>query len=401
MGLWDRLTGRKSATSTWGLYRELLQTAGAKSGVPVTWQSALQCGVAVACARVIADGIAQVPCKLYRALPKGGRQEARELPLFDLLGGAPNAWQTSFEFREQIALHLVLCGNAYVWINRVGGQVRELLAYEPQQITVKRDGWDLSYAVRLADGSSQPIPAEEMWHLRGPSWDGWQGLPGVRLAREAIGLALATEEHGARLFSNGAQPGGILSTSATLNDEQRKALRESWQATHGGGANAFKTAILWGGLDWKSMGMANDSAQFLETRRFQVEEVCRPLRVMPIMVGYSDKAATYASAEQMFIAHVTHTLGPWYARIEQSADRALLTDAQRRQGLYFRFVVQGLMRGSSAERGDYYTKLYQVGALSPNEIRELEERNPYEGGDEYRVPLNMQQPGATAPTPAA
>lgn len=396
MSFWSRLTGRKSATSSWGLLRELLSGAGtSKAGTAVNWRTALECGVAVACARVIADGLAQVPFKVYRSLDGGGRREASDQRIYDLLSRAPNGWQTSYEFREQLALHLVFCSDAFAWINRVRGEIQELLPFEPQNVTVTRDGWDLRYAVRLADGSSQQIPAAEMWHLRGPSWNGWQGLQGVRMAREAIGLALATEEHGARLFSNGAMPGGVLSTDATLSDEQRKALRESWQATHGGGANAFKTAILWGGLKWNASAMESDKAQFIETRRFQVEEVCRAFRVMPIMVGYSDKAATYASAEQMFLAHVTHTLGPWYARIEQSADRALLTEAQRKQGLYTRFVVQGLMRGASAERAEYYTKLYQIGALNPNEIRELEERNPYAGGDEYRVPLNMQQPGTS------
>jgi HK97 family phage portal protein len=402
VGFFQRLFSRKAATSE-DIWRELYGAPEAKSGARVNYRTALEASTAMGCARVIAEGLAQVPLKPFQQIDDE-RSPATTHPLYDLLNVQPNPWQTAFEFREQLGLHLVFCGNAYSYKVRAPGTGRliELLPFEPQTITVKRDGYALSYKVQLEEGREPfMVPAADMWHIRGPSWNGWMGLEGVKLAREAIGLALATEEHGARLFSNGATVGGVLSTDQILNQEQREELRKSWERTQGGAANAFKTAVLWGGMKWEQRGLQSDHAQFLETRRFQVEEVCRAMRVMPIMVGYSDKASTYASAEQMFLAHLVHTMGPWYTRVEQSADANLLSAEERAAGYYCKHVVQALMRGTAVDRSNYYTKLYAVGALNPNEIRALEEMNPYEGGETYRVPANMVDPTAPPPEPAA
>lgn len=292
-----------------------------------------------------------------------------------------------------MGLHLALCGQFFAVKTRIGGRILELLPYAPGCVTVKRDGWDLSYDVRDDKGNVTPIAAPDMWHVRGPSWDGWTGMAAVKLLREAIGLALATEEHGARVFSNGARVGGVLTSDVNkMSPEQVKELRSSWESTQGGNSNAFKTAILWGGLKWQSMAQQNDHAQLIEQRRFQVEEICRGFRVQPIMVGHSDKTQTFASSEQMFLAHVVHTLGPWYRRIEESADCNLLTDEEFAAGYYTKFTVQGLMRGASRDRMEFYKGMYGIGALNPNEIRELEDQNPYQGGEQYRVPLNMEDP---------
>ena len=167
---------------------------------------------------------------------------------------------------------------------------------------------------------------------------------------------------------------------------------DSWKAAQGGNANAFKTALLFGGLKYHPTAQKNDEAELLEQRRFQVEEICRFYRVMPIMVGAGDKTSTYASAEQMFIAHVTHTLMPWYRRIEDSADVHLLGLEAVRKGYYTKFNANGLLRGSVQARGAFYTQLYNIGVINPNEIRALEEMNPYDGGEKYRVPLNMVDP---------
>ena len=359
-----------------------------KSGANVTWQTALQVSTSLACARVIAEGLAQVPFKVFQDID-GKKRVATEHPAYNLLAVKPNDWQTSFELREQIGLHLVFCGGAYIFKNIVGGRVVELLPYEPQNVTVKRSGWDLKYQVRTADGRVIDIPAEQMWHIRGPSWNGWMGLEAVKLAREALGLALATEEHAGRMFSNGARVGGVLSTDGSLKEDQVRALRESWERTQGGNANAFKTAILWGGLKWAPMAMQNDQAQLTEQRRLQVEEICRSFRVMPIMVGFSDKTATYASAEQMFLAHVVHTLGPWYGRIEQSADINLLSEKDRADGYYTKHMPQGLMRGAHKDRADYYAKALGSGGspawMTQDEVRALEELNPM-GGDAAELP---------------
>lgn len=371
-----------------------------KAGARVNWKVALQVTAAFSCARVIADGLAQVPFKLFRDKPAGGKEAAKDHGLYGLLASKPNERQTSFEFREQLALHLVFCGDAFVWKNKAGSRVFELLAYEPNSITVKREGWALRYFVTTHEGRQVEIPADEMWHIRGPSWDGFIGLDGVKLAREALGLSLAAEEHSARMFSNGAAVGGVLTTDKDLKDDQRKALKDSWQESHGGIANAFKTAILWGGLKWLPRGMQSDQAQLIEQRRFQIEEVCRFARVLPIMIGHYDKSATFASAEQMFLAHVVHTLGPWYARLEQSADANLLTDKERERGLYFKFLPQALMRGDNKARAEYFSKALGSGGspawMTQDEVRELDELNPMGGAAaELREPTNV---GSKAPS---
>ena len=394
--------GRKSGGSSMAEIHALLAeqqgagwASGSKSGAAVNWKTAAQVSAAFACARIIAEGLAQVPFKLFRETADGGREAAKTHLLYTLLAHKPNTWQTSFEFREMLGLHLAFCGSAYIFPVRVDGRIVELLPYQPQQVTVKRIGWEVSYDINTGNGKTITIPGSQMWHLRGPSWDSVVGLEPVRLAREAIGLALATEEHGARMFSNGARVGGVLSSESTLKPDQVKELRDSWEKTQSGVSNAFKTAILWGGLKWAPTAQQNDQAQLIEQRRFQVEEICRHFRVMPIMVGSADKTATYASVEQMLIAHVVHTLGPWYSRIEQSADAALLSAKDIDNGYYFKFVASALMRGAHADRAAYFSKALGAGGspawMTQDEVRALEELNPL-GGTAAALPVATNVP---------
>lgn len=398
MGFWSSLFGRKAITPN-DLRLDLLGQASSRSGVRVTWETALQASAAYACARVIADGVAQVPLKLYRARPSGGADAELDHPLYNLAATGPNPWTTSFEWRETAGLHLAITNRSFAYINRVGNaraQRIELFPLTPQQVRIERtDSGASRYFVRFGDGrSEQEIAADAMLHLRGPSWNSWDGIDGVKLAREAIGLALAGEEHGARMFKNGAIVGGILSSEQTLGAEQRSALRDAWHAAQAGLGNAYKTAVLWGGMKWFPRAQPNDQAQWIELRKFQVEEVCRFYRVLPIMAGYSDKTATYASAEQMFLAHAVHTMGPWYRRLEERFDLQLLTPVERAAGLYFKFNANALLRSAHADRAKFYQTLHAVGALSPNEIRALEEMNPYDGGDEHVQPINFGPVGA-------
>ncbi|MBY0499305.1 MAG: phage portal protein [Nitrosomonas sp.] len=387
--------GKKSATTTHDLYKELLDRVTSKSGVSVNWKTALNVSTVFACARVIAEGLAQVPFKLYKKRPGGrGSDIADDHSLYELLYLKPNEWQTSFELREQIGLHLAIHFNAYIYkVRGLRGEIVELLPFSPESVRIIRDGWDRRFEVYDGKGGLIKVSSENMWHIRGPSWDGVIGMEAIKLAREAIGLALAAEEHGARMFSNGARTGGVLSTESKLNKEDLDDLRQRWQEMQGGNQNAYRTAILSGGLKWQSLAMTGVDGQHLEQRRFQVEEICRSARVMPIMIGHSDKAATYASAEAMFGAHVKYTLLSWYARVSQSASVNLLTDAERKEGYYPKFVVNALMQGATKDRADYYTKMCNIGAMNPNEVRDLEEMNPYHGGDEYRVAMNTEKPG--------
>ena len=393
MGLLDWF--RKSGPEPVGGYDllvALFSGVAARSGVAVNARTALECSAVLACVRVIANGLAQVPFKLYRAEGRN-RNPAVGHGLYELMDMAPNEFQTAFEFRHMLALHLCLTGNAYIWLNRVGGRIVEMLPYPPGCVSIERDGWELTYRITTQDKRYITVPRKDMWNVRWMSWDGVSGLDGVVLAREVIGLSLALETHGASSFRNGVRPSGILSTDQGLNKDQRKDLRTAWEAAFAGTENAGRAAVLGSGMKWTQLSMPNDAAQFIESRQYQVEEVCRAFGVLPIMVGRSDKASTYASAEQMFLQHAVHTLGPWYACLEKSASRWLLSEAERRDGYYFKFNVNGLMRGAAKDRAEFYTRLYGVGALSPNDIRELEDMNPYVGGDEYRVPLNMAEPG--------
>ena len=356
----------------------------------VSWQNSLECSVVLACVRVIANGIAQVPFRLYQERA-GMREPARGHKLYDLLYMAPSEFQTAFEFWHQIGMHLLLTGNAYVWINRNSrGEIVELLPYRPECVSVTKDGWETSYAITTGKDAQIQIPRRDMWHIKWLAWDGVRGLNGVAMARAAIGLAMALEKHGATSFQNGSRLSGILTVEKRLDEEQRKQLREAWTNTFSGPDSSGKVAVLGADMKWQQLAATNDTAQYDESRRYQVEDICRAFGVDPVMIGYSDKAATFASVEQKSIQHVVYTLGPWYSCLEKSAARWLLTPEERGQGFYFKFNVNALLRGAAADRADYYTKMYNVGAFSPNEIRELEDMNPYEGGDEHRVPLNME-----------
>jgi len=385
--------------------RDLLSSIGisSKTGVNVNWQTALQAVTAMACARIIAEGIAQVPLKLHRDRADGGSDIMKGEKLYKLVNSEPNEFNTSYEWRETMGLHLVFSGNAYSIIVRVAGEPVELLPLNPRDVTVIKEGVSIRYEVRIEGKQNLKVASEDMLHIRGISWDGAVGLDGVKLAADAIGLAIATEEHGARQFSNGAQPNGMLSTDANLTDPLvRKALRESWDEVHRGLANVGKTAVMWGGLKWQSTAQQNDQAQFLETRNFQVEEVCRWAHVMPIMVGHASKATTFASASEMFLAHVVHTLGPWYARIEQALDKQLLSKSKKDQDYYFKFNVSALMRGSHADRSNYFSKALGAGGspawMTQDEVRSLDELNPM-GGEASKLPVatNVPQPPATPP----
>lgn len=394
MGLLADAFARKSASN----YDVLRQIAGwgrlSKSGKSVNVKTAIEVAAVFACMRVIANGIAQVPFKLMRESADGKtRLPARDHPLYEILATRPNGWQTSFEYREMLAMHLVLCGNAFSFVNRSSrAGVLELIPFEPGCVTVTRaDDWTLSYKVRGQDGTSRIFPAEAIWHLRGPSWSSWMGLEAVQLAREAIGLAMATEEQQARMQKNGVRASGTYSVDGTLKPDQYEALAAWIDKSLAGVENTGKVMLLDRGAKWLNTSMTGVDAQTLETRRYQVEEVCRFALVNPIMVGAESKNTTYASAEQMFLAHVVHCLAPHYMRIEQSVDANLLTEAERKSGLYSCFVDSGLLRGSITNQKDVILGYVNGGVMTPNEGRRLLDMNPDAdaSSDKLRVPANI------------
>ncbi len=390
------------------LSRILGQSKKSKSGAMVSRDTALQVGTVFDCVRVIAEGVAQVPFRIMRETasdvsvhPK--RMGATDHPLYDLLHRHPNGWQTSFEFRETLVLHLALTGSAFAFINRARGTVQELILLDPARVTVVQNAdWSLTYKVSNKNGEYKEYPAESIWHLRGLSWNGVTGLDVMQLAREAIGLSLATEESHASLHERGVRPSGVYSVEGALSPEQYKSLRAWIDASMAGAANAGAVMLMDRNAKFTPMAVTGVDAQHLETRRYQVEEVCRFFRVMPIMVGYSDKAATYASAEQMFLAHVVHTLMPWYERIQQSAEVNLLTKQERADGYYIKLNEAGLLRGAMKDTAEYLYRLTMGGIMERNEVRAKLDLNPIAGLDEPLTPTNMttDPSGAVSTTPS-
>lgn len=352
--------------------------------------------------RVIADGIAQVPFKLLKSENGGQGKAAVDHPLYELLRHEPNEWQTSFEFREQIAFHAGLTGNAYVFISRnAKGIPQELYAFKPNSVElVQHQDYSISYRVAARTGFID-VPSSEMWHIKGPSWDGVIGLNPTKLAREAIGLALFSEQYGANLFKNGARPSGLLTTDGKLTSDQKKELKASWQDQHGGVGNAHKTALLEAGVKWQAISSNANDAQWVESRKFQIEELCRAFRVQPIMV-MSQGSTSYNSVEQLMLAHIQNTLMPWYERIEQSARKALLTPEEKKAGYYFKLDSRALLEASTADRLAYFNAGRTGGWLTVNEIRELEDRERSDDpkANELTPAANLfgQQTPASSPT---
>lgn len=382
---------KKKASNSLELFREIYGHRETWSGKSVTLDTALQVSTVLACVKVIAEGVAQVPLKLMLESEDGKtRQAAKKHPLYDVLHCQANAWQTSFEFRETIAIHAALCGNAYVFKNVIAGKVRELIPFPPNKVSRKQtDGGDLVYEVEGKDGKVQAFPAMMIWHIKGASWDGNIGMDTLNLAREAIGLAIATEETTARQQKNGARASGIYSVEGTLTAEQYKGLQRWVAENFEGPENAGKTMILDRNAKWLNTQMTGIDSQHLETRVHQIEEICRFFRVMPIMVGHADKAATYASSEQMFLAHVVHTLSPWYSRLEQSIDANLLDKRERTAGYYSDFVEEGLLRGDIRSTAEVLTRYATNGIMTRNEARAKLDMNPIDGLDTPLTPTNL------------
>lgn len=386
----------------------LLGTVRSKAGVDVSRETALRVGAVFLCIRVIAEGVAQVPFKLLREQSSSisrhpQRSSATDHPLYDILHCQPNSWQTSFEYREMIVMHAALTGHAFSFINRtdvgLGGlRIVELIPLDPGRVTVKQHAdWSLTYKVKGANGAEQEFPQAAIWHLRGPSWNGVDGLDVLQLAREAVGLAIASEESQALLHANGVQPSGLYSIDSTLNPEQYKSLK-TWIEENNAGAKKGGVMLLDRAAKFTSQAMTGIDAQHLETRGHQIEEVARFFRVLPIMLGYSGgKAATYASSEQMFLAHMVHTLMPWYERIQQSADVNLLTRDERRKGYYTKLVEAGMLRGALKDTAEYLYRMTMGGIMDRNEARGKLDLNPIEGLDEPLTPTNMTNDPSGAP----
>jgi HK97 family phage portal protein len=357
-----------------------------RSGAVVGADTAMRQSTVFACVRVLAEDVATLPLHLYRRTANGGRERATDHPLYELMHLRPNGWQTAGEWREMMQGHLELRGNAYARVTRYRGEVRELIPLHPDRMTVRQDRqWRVTYRY---DG--REIPAGEVLHLMGLSSDGVTGLSTITLQREAIGLAIATQDHGARLFGNGARPGGILEHPGTMEEAAQKRLKKSVEdATTG--ANQHRLLVLEEGMKWHQVGLTNEDAQFLETRKFQRSEIAGLFRVPPHMISDLERA-TFTNIEHQAIQYVTHALMGRLRRWEQRLNVTLLTPAERRE-FYFEHDPNALLRGDVKSRFDAYNVAVQGGWMNRNEVRVRENMNPEPGLDDYLVPLNMRGAG--------
>lgn len=393
----------EKSSSADALERILVSTFGrpTKSGVTVTDMAAMQSAAVWACVRLLAEDVAKLPLILYKRTKNGGKERATDHRLYKILHRRPNEWQTSMGFREVMQMNFGLRGNAYAFINRVGGEVRELLPIAADRVTVKQnDDYSLRYDVSRREGPPQPFDRTQILHIRGPSLDGITGLNPIALHRETIGTTLAAEGHAARLFANGAQMAGILELPGKLDAEAAKRFKDSWQVATTG-ENAFKIALLEGGAKWIPTGINNKDAQFLEARQFGWTQIASLYRVPPHKIQDLSRS-TNNNIEQQALEYVIDCLMPHLTRWEQQISEDLLSEEER--DVYFaEFLVDALLRGDMASRYTSYNVAIMSGFMSRNEVRTRENLNPEPGLDQFLEPLNMVEPGArpNATPPAA
>ena len=359
------------------------------SGKAVNATTAIQLSTVYACVRVISETVASLPLGVFEATGEGNRK-ATEHPLYRLLHDEPNSEMTSFVLREVMLGHMLLWGNSYCQIIRNGrNKISGVYPLLPDRMAVDRDkNGALTYTYSTASGQTVTLPPEDVLHIPGLGFDGVMGYSPIALEKNAIGLGIASEEYGSKFFSNGARPSGILTHPNTVKNP--KALRESWNAAYGGSYNANRVAILEEGMTFTPIAIPNNEAQFLETRKFQVDEICRIFRVPPHLVGNLEHA-TFSNIEHQSIDFAVHTIRPWLVRIEQSMNRALFSE-QEKARFYVQFNMDGLMRGDYKSRMEGYAIARQNGWMSANDIRALENQNPIpadQGGDTYLVNGNM------------
>lgn len=394
----DKPVTNRTAGSSYSFFM-----GGSTAGKNVNERSAMQMTAVYACVRILSEAIAGLPLHLYRYSDEGSKEKAVDNPLYFLLHDEPNEEMTSFVFRETLMTHLLLWGNAYAQIIRNGkGSVMALYPLMPNKMEVDRDenGQIIYKYNRSKDEANTKeegtvvLDSTDVLHIPGLGFDGLVGYSPIAMAKNAIGMAIACEEFGSKFFANGASPSGVLEHPGILKDPAR--VRDSWNAAYGGSANSHKVAVLEEGMKYTPISISPNEAQFLETRKFQINEIARIFRVPPHMVGDLEKSS-FSNIEQQSLEFVKYTLDPWVIRWEQSLSRALLSQDEKRT-YFFKFNVDGLLRGDYQSRMNGYAVGRQNGWMSANDIRELEnmDRIPENlGGDLYLVNGNMLPLGKT------
>ena len=365
----------------------------AATGHRVNPELAMRVSTVFAATRVRSSVLAMLPLHVYRRLDDGGKARIahRLEPVLSLL---PNRWQTSFQWRQMMQGHVILRGNAYSEIlPGRRGFVDQLVPLHPSRVSIENQLADgrLVYTYQPPIGRTRDIIGDKMFHLMGPSTDGIRGLSVIELMRDSVGLALATQEFGGRLFQNAPMMKGIITqkTGKAMDDESADTLAKSFARAHSG-TKAHGAAYLPPGLEWQAVGMSNEDAQFLATREFQVSDLLRFLAVPGVLVGHAEKTATYASAEQFFQSFFTYHLDPDFVTWEQAISRDCLAEAERGT-IFAEFVRGGLLRGDAKSRAEFYRTMIELGIMTRNEARALENLNALAGLDDPLTPRNMDR----------
>lgn len=392
----DALFGAPKAAHPWTTPEWWGNLGDSVAGVPVSTETALKISTVYACVGLISETIASLPLVIYRYLEnEDGREKAKNHPLYTLLHDQANVSQTAVEFIQMMQAHALLRGSGYARIvpgDR--GFADQLVPVHPDLVEKESLG-GVKFRYQITDERGRkPVNAEDIFEVGGLSLDGINTLSVVSYARDSFGLTMAAENYGGRFFRNDSRPGGVLKTAKTLTDGAAKRVKSSWEAAHTAG-NQRRVAVLEEGLEWQQIGISPEEAQFLGTREFQAEDVCRWFRVPPHMVGLTSKATSWGSGiEEMTIGFLTYTLRPWLTRWKQAIRRDLILATD----VYFAdFVVNELLRGDTSKRYNAYSIGRQWGWLSVNDIRRLENMNPVENGDIYLQPMNMTEAGWTEP----
>ncbi len=380
------------------------------SGKPVNEHTAMQITAVYSCVRILAETVAGLPLHVYKYNDSGGKEKYLQHPLYKLLHDEPNPEMTSFSFRETLMTHLLLWGNAYAQIIRnARGEIIALYPLMPNKMTVDRDKTGRLFYLYQRNTEDAPtlgkdnmvyLDPSDVLHIPGLGFDGLVGYSPIAMAKNAVGLSMATEEYGAKFFANGATPGGVLEHPGTIKDPQK--IKESWNMAYQGSANSHRVAVLEEGMKYQQIGVPPEQAQFLETRKFQINEIARIFRIPPHMLADLEKSS-FSNIEQQSLEFVKYTLDPWVVRWEQTMCRSLLRESEK-PTVFIKFNVDGLLRGDYASRMNGYATARQNGWMSTNDIRELEnlDKIPAElGGDLYLINgamTKLQDAGAFAKT---
>lgn len=357
------------------------------TGELVNDHMSLSLSVVWACVNLLAGTGGTLPLVLYRGTGDS-REVAKDHPLYRVLHDSPNFDQTDVDFLEFLFASVELHGNAYARIVRAGGQVNSLHPVAPHLVTVRRLASGTLEYRWTEDGKAFVETDATMLHVRGFGGNPLGGLSTLRFARNTFGLARSIERAAGNTFRNGLRPSGVLTMPGVLKDDQRDAIEAGLQRKFAGAINAGRPMVLEGGVTWQQMMIDPEDAQMLESRRFSVEEICRFFGVPPFMIGHTEKSTSWGTGiEQQTLGFQKYTLRRRLRRVEKAMTKQLLSAEDRAAGYYVEFNIEGLLRADSAGRARFYQTMTQIGTMTINEVRKLENLPPVNGGDVPRMQM--------------